>query len=177
MVLRVAGLFAAFVLLPACHRHPRVDSAGFAEPDAAQQARALEAVAHLQAEFNTGNCQLVFEEASPHFRAQDPKEWRRECALMKDEMGAWRNFEVKFAQMWPDRQRLVCVVGLAVFERETEQVGAVWMLEDNGARLYLLMMRKHDGQAWTSIPRPLQRNPGPWIDPPPAKSPRSGVSL
>lgn len=173
-----AIVFTALLLSSACRRHPHRD-----EPfrrtkvDDGQKAKLVDAVSHLRAEFNTGTCEFIYDEASAHFRSQDPKEWRRECALLKEELGSWRSFQVKVAEKWSEREPIVCVIGTAEFEKQVQQIGIVWTLEHNGVQLISIFMREHDDQEWMEIPsRPgLIRRP--WVDPPSAKSPDNSVAL
>jgi hypothetical protein len=156
-------------------RHHR-DRAGFEEPDPAQRALALTAATHFQAEFNAGLYQLAYDEASPHFRLEDSMEWRRQCALLKDELGAWKSFASADTELWSNKEPIVAVVGVAQFERDQRQLATVWTLENGEAYLFHFAVRKSADAIWTQFPVIL-RFRGPMIDPPMKPTGRDSASL
>jgi hypothetical protein len=177
MVLRVANLFAACLLFPACHRHPTPEDLLENVPaDAGQQAQALEATDNFRVSFNTGACQPIYDQASRDFRSQDSEDWLRDCHRLRQQLGSWRNFKLKFAQRYGKHEVFVFVVGSAEFERQTTEVSLNVVLV--GDKAYLRSFSVKDGDRhWTHSP-PLQWNDHRrWADPPPPKSPENGIAL
>lgn len=139
-----------------------------------QKRQALDAMKHLQAEFNTRNCELIYEEAGAHFRSQDPMDWGRECALLKDELGSWRSFQVSDAERWPNREATFCIFASADFESQSKQLAVAWTFNERGAELFFIAVQL-DEKHWKNLPSGPNLIGGPWIDPPPAKTPGSVV--
>lgn len=161
--------FAALLSSLACQRvHP--------EMSAIQKAQAFDAMKHFQAEFNTNNCALIYEEAASPFRSQDPREWTRECALLKEELGFWKTFQVNGAKRWPDRSSTFFLFADAEFDRQNKSIAVAWTLDGAGAHLASVAFRE-DQRRWKTTPEPAQLIRGPWIDPPRAKSPKSKIAL
>jgi hypothetical protein len=177
MVLRVAGLFAAFLLIPACHRRsaPR-DLSEDMPADAGQQARALAAVEGFRASFNSNACQPIYDAASPDFRSQNSEDWVRDCQRLRQQLGGWQRFRMSFAHIYGKPQVDVFVMGSAEFERQTTEVGINLVLI--GDKAYLRTFSVRDGnQHWTELPPlPLPYHPR-LADPPPTKSPENGIAL
>jgi hypothetical protein len=137
-----------------------------------QKSQALDAMKHLQAEFNTRNCELIYQEAGAHFRSQDPMDWRRECALLTEEMGPWRSFQVRDVQRWPRSEPAFCIFATADFQNQSKELAIVWTFSRKGAELFSIAVQR-DEQHWKNIPAAPELNRGPWIDPPPTKTPGS----
>jgi hypothetical protein len=94
---RIYLIAAAFVLSAACNRVRRA-------PD-------VDSVQHLQAQFNTGLCDAIYAEAGANFQRQSLMEWRRQCVLLKTQLGAWKTFQLK------DRRKLSIDGPLVVGQR------------------------------------------------------------
>jgi hypothetical protein len=172
-----ALIFAACLTVSGCRDHRHRDEPFRGKVDDAQRAQLDDAVSHLRGEFNAGTCELVYDEASAHVRSQDPKEWRRECALLKQELGSWRSFQVKVEQKWSEQEPIVCVIGNAAFEKYVQQIGMVWTLGNKGAKLFSLFVRENLDREWMEIPSRPSLIRHPWIEPPAAESLKNNVAL
>jgi hypothetical protein len=170
----LALIVLASLLLPGCHRHPRIDD-GYSEMslDDAQQTLTLTAISRLQNEFNHGACQSIYDEAGAGFRSQTSEEWLRECALLQNELGSWKSFQAKDTFGFGTRELIVLVVGLAEFEKENQQVEINWILTDKTSGFHSIRFRKSEGQDWMEFPR--VRPSRKWQDPP-IKLPQNGIT-
>ncbi len=173
MVLRVAGLFAACLLLPTCHRRPPAD-----EPlehmrvDDGQKARAIDATNQFREIFNNSDCLPIYDKAAANFRTQDSQDWERECERLK-ELGSWRSFQITDTERCAAPEVVVCVIGPAEFEKGQTEIGIAWLLGKDGARLFWLAI-KEDEWHWRQIPPiPFGHR---WIDPPRMKSPKDSLA-
>jgi hypothetical protein len=138
-----------------------------------QKFLALDAMKHLQAELNTGNCDLIFEEASQNFRQQGAAEWRRECRLIKYDLGAWRSFQVHDAENLSGNEDIFILSASADFEKQNTNIRAVWTFDGQIAKLSLLAFEQ-DNHRWKHIPNQVILNGSPWVGPP---APSNGVIL
>jgi hypothetical protein len=175
---RVAGaiIFVGSLLLPAGHRHSRPgDDVPWVVLDDRQKALTSSAVSHLRDEFNRGACQSIYEEAGVGFRFQTSEEWRRECEMLKNELGSWKSFEVKITEGFAkhDHDVFVLIFGVAEFEKANQQVEVNWILNDKGAEMQWIGLRLRDDQIWMQIP---DRSRHRWIDPPPPKLPKDSLA-
>jgi hypothetical protein len=176
MVLRVAGLFAAYLLLLACHRHPAPRDLSENVPDAQQQALALAAVESFRASFNAGSCHPVYDQGAPDFHSQNAENWVRDCQRLRQQLGSWQRFQVRSAQRYGKAVIAVLIVASADFERQATEVRINVVLL--GSKAYLSTFSVRDSQQrWTDLPPlPLPYAPR-WADPPLPKSPRNGLAL
>jgi hypothetical protein len=174
VILRVASLFAACLLLAACHRHSApADLLEEMPVDASLQARALEAVDNFRAGFNAGACQPIYDQASPYFRSQNSEDWLHDCHRLRRELGPWQRFQVSFTSRYGKPEVVVLVMGSAEFERQATEVSINVVLI--GDKAYLRSFSVRDGdQHWTDLP---PHHPPRWADPPPAKSSENGIAL
>jgi hypothetical protein len=163
-------IFAASLLSLGCRRHHRheVDEVDVPLSDA-QKAVVIAATNHLQDQLNRGACQSIYDESSTGFHSQTPKDWLRECTMLQSELGAWNSFQPKYTDGNGERVLVVLVYGQAEFEKEKQQVEINWILNEKGAQLLMLGLRRRDDEQWIQIPP----RPGRSIDPPPIKSPQT----
>jgi hypothetical protein len=173
-LLRVVGgtVFLACLLVPACHRHPRLDDrVQEVSLNDAQRTQALTAMGRLRDQFNRGACQSIYDAAGAGFRSQPSEDWLRECARLQDELGSWTDFRAKETEGFGKQQIIVFIYGLAVFQKENQQFEINWILSEEGARLHAIRFRKSESQDWIEFPRfPGHR----WQDLP-IKAPKSGL--
>lgn len=159
-----AIIFAASFVSPACHRHHRVGSdLDDIKAESGQTALALSAVGRLREAFNSSACQAS-NEAGAKFASQSAADSEYECEHLRKDLGPWLNFRFEFTERCAAPEVVVCVVGVAEFEKQSGEVSA-WLLRNNGAQLVWLAL-KQDEWHWMQIP---PRTRGKSIDPPPLK--------
>lgn len=173
MVRRIAAIFAAFLLISACHRHPRAaDSLLEMKVEDWQKAQAADAANHFREIFDNTGCLPIYDEAAAHFRSQGSQDWARECERLKKELGPWKSFQITDAQRCAAPEVVICVFGPAKFEKEQTEIEVAWLLSKGGAQLYWLAVKEGE-RNWRLIPPMPSRHR--WIDPPPVKSPKDSL--
>jgi len=145
------------LLLAGCNESP-------APPRAGHSAAVSGALSHLRESLNSGNCDLIYREASDEFRGLEPHDdWLETCRQLRAKLGVWEAFTVRSTDFRPSS--LAHVYGTAAFSSGPCSFHAAWRLETGAARLFALWLQCA-GQ-WVVVPPP-RRIPVPdrLIDPP-----------
>jgi hypothetical protein len=159
--LRLAALIVfSFTLLVGCSH----DQLGSERPASKQQeALAISEVDKLRRQFNENACQMIFHDATFANGAYLQKDWLDDCARFREDLGKWSTFVPNSVIRCGGPGRIVCIEGLAQFEKGTDTIELGWLLGRGSARLLFLVVHGTNGPM--QIPSPPQK----LIDPPPER--------
>jgi hypothetical protein len=137
---------------------------------------AKDALEHLRESFNSGNCDLIYMEASDVFRKLESRDdWLRTCAQLRKRLGSWGSFSVGSTDVTPSF--MAHMDGMAAFSSGGScRLRFAWSLENGAARLFSLSLEGAGQQV--VIPESSRPGPPRLIDPPakPALEPHSARS-
>ena len=135
-MLKATSIFCCFLCLSACSRP------GAPSPESAYLAYAgvaSDALTHLRENFNTGNCGLIYSEASDEFRElESHREWLRSCGQLRANLGSWETHKVGTVSV--SESLLAHVDGTAFFSGGSGRFRVTWRLESGKARLFAIWL-------------------------------------
>jgi len=118
--------------------------------DAANRHLALAAVERFRDEFNRGDCQAIYEEATGEFQKLETNpDWLGQCEMLHATMGMWQSFTPRQTDTW--QTFLAHVDGEAKFTSGVCRLKTTWSLEPGRARLFSLYLESPTTQK--RIPR------------------------
>ena len=79
--------------------------------------------------------------------------------------GAWRSFTLSYADRCASPELFVCLVGSAVFAKDTKELELAWLLRNQVARLSWIRLQQNDND-WLQIPFEHKNLMDPPIRPP-----------
>ena len=133
-----------------------------ANPAYASMAR--NAVQRLRESFNSGNCDLIYIEASEVFRELESRvEWLRTCEQLRTKLGLWESFAVESTDAW--QSTLGHVDGTAVFSKGSCRFRIALSLGNRRARVFSLWLQGVGHEV--AIPKSFHPGLRRLLDPPP----------
>lgn len=101
---------------------------------------AADAIEHFRSEFNSGNCDAIYDEASLAFRELETRgDWVRTCGQLRARLGSWNGFTMQSTDAW--QSDVFHVEGRAAFAKGSGRLRVGWSLENRGTRLFSLRLR------------------------------------
>ncbi len=137
-----AALF--FTLLPSCGRDRLVRQVE-SPVSKQEETLALGGADKLRGLFNKGDCQTIFRYAAFAGGSYSQKRWLDDCARLRENMGIWGGFVPSSAITCGGPERIVCIDGLAQFEKGDHSLELGWSLAGGNARLLFLVVQGSSG--------------------------------
>jgi len=111
-----------------------------------QRRSAAEGVVRLQAAWNRGACEEIFDNADGYFRRNQVRDNRlRQCAELRQQLGSWHSFQVKQTVTWPvGPVGIVWASGTADFDHGTHPFRADFNMKSSTARLWNMRLELED---------------------------------
>ena len=150
---------AALLLLTACRRSNPLHQTELPVGEK-QQIIALHGTEKLREQWNSGSCEALYEQASAFFRSQSLPDWLSQCEQLQENLGGWQSFVSQKATMCGESGKstriIVCLDGVALFEKDRFKLEIGWMLENSRSWLMFLSSGRN-GTGLGLIPPQSQR--------------------
>ena len=105
-----------------------------------QRVLAVTSASALRDQFNASACQAVYGDATQGFRSQREKDWLANCEQLRTNLGTWHSFTIQSTGRCGFPDKIVCVDGLAAFEKATRSIELSWLIDNGRAKLMWIIL-------------------------------------